>query len=171
MNKLIGTAPRHPGLWVDMPNNDVNSTQAITTLQTHSQGLQELTQHASKLASLSHQGRWIVLINPGNINYKQLLANAGVRMDRVLLVHTKDEFETLWAMEKALTSGTSSAVICWTSTLDQRDSRRLQLVAKSARALGIVIENHDEIAPNFDVQQSLNSNQHTANTINFSAFH
>ena len=56
------------------------------------------------------------------------------------MVHAKDEVETLWAMEKALTSGTSSAVITWINALDTRDNRRLQIVAKSARAMGIVLE-------------------------------
>ena len=60
-------------------------------------------------------------------------------MDGVL-VHTKNDVEALWAMEKALTNGTSSAVICWISTLDQRDLRRLQLVNKSACAKGIILQ-------------------------------
>ena len=142
MNKLLGNAPRHPGLWLDI-NSDVTQDwqyKAITTLPTQSQGKSELQQLSAQLAQLSHQGRWIVLISPPNIGYKQLLTKAGVRMDRVLLVHAKDEVETLWAMEKALISGTSSAVITWTSSLDARDCRRLQLVAKSARALGIILE-------------------------------
>ena len=89
-------------------------------------------------------------------------------MDRVLLVHTKDEVETLWAMEKALTSGTSSAVITWTTPLDARDNRRIQLVAKSALAQGVIIEDvnthlHDE---------HMNANASTApSRINLSAFH
>jgi cell division inhibitor SulA len=61
-------------------------------------------------------------------------------MDRVLQVRARDEVEALWAMEKALTSGTSSAVISWVEQLDHKDKRRLQLVAKSARAMGFVLE-------------------------------
>lgn len=142
MKALIGISPKHPGLWIDTADQlpAAKECTSIATMTTHTQGREELKQVSSQLASLSHQGQWIVLISPPNIGYKKLLAEAGVRMDRVLLVHAKDEFETLWAMEKALTSGTSSAVISWTSSLDTRDNRRLQLVAKSARALGIVIE-------------------------------
>lgn len=140
MNKLMGTAPRHPGMWIDKPALASNGYQPIATLSTQTHGVAELGQLCAQLAILSQQGRWIVLISPPHIAYKQLLANAGVRMDRILLVHAKDEVETLWAMEKALTSGTSSAVITWTTPLDERDSRRLQIVAKSARALGVIIE-------------------------------
>lgn len=142
MNTLIGNSPRHPGLWLERKNNHSRQLQAsgVSTITTHTQGRNELKKVSDQLATLSQQGQWIVLINPPNIGYKQILAEAGVNMNRVLLVHAKDEVETLWAMEKALTSGTSSAVLCWTQSLDARDNRRLQIVAKSARALGIVIE-------------------------------
>ncbi|NMH65039.1 cell division inhibitor SulA [Shewanella salipaludis] len=142
MKHLLGNAPRHPGLWLDLDSHVQDSQQRdITTMPTQTQGRAELQQLSAQLAQLSQQGRWIVLISPPNaIGYKQLLAKAGVRMDRVLLVHAKDEVEVLWAMERALTSGTSSAVISWTQSLDARDIRRLQLVAKSARAMGIVLE-------------------------------
>lgn len=146
MNKLLGNAPRHPGLWLDATDDVSKAMQHadISCIATQTRGRHELGQLSAQLAQLSQQGRWIVLINPPSIGYKYTLANAGVRMDRVLLVHAKDEVETLWAMEKALTSGTSSAVIAWTQSLDARDSRRLQLVAKSARALGIVLEESNE---------------------------
>ncbi len=150
MKTLIGISPKHPGLWIDTADQlpAAKECVSVTTMTTHTQGRDELQRVSNQLASLSHQGQWIVLISPPNIGYKKLLADAGVRMDRVLLVHGKDEVETLWAMEKALTSGTSSAVISWTPSLDARDNRRLQLVAKSARALGIVIEDansHEQV--------------------------
>lgn len=152
MNKIANTALHHPGLWTQVPQQNKPNWQFndISTVTTTTQGQEELQQLAPKLAQLSNHGRWIVLINPPSIGYKQLLAQAGVRMDRVLLVHGKDDIETLWATEKALTSGTSSAVISWTSSLDDRDKRRLKLVAKSARALGIVLES----APKQSHQQS-----------------
>lgn len=148
MNNLMGNAPRHPGLWVDM-NKQHKPTQhsTIATLSSRTQGKHELQALTPQLARLSQQGQWVVLISPPNIGYKQMLADAGVRMDRILLVHTKDEVEALWAMEKALTSGTSSAVISWTQALDARDCRRLQLVAKSTQALGVVIEDDNSHLP------------------------
>ncbi|MCL1038870.1 cell division protein [Shewanella submarina] len=137
MNKLMGIAPRHPGLW---QSSSASQAGQIHTLQSDNSGLQELQSCAPQLAQLSQQGRWVVLINAPKFEYKRLLAQAGVRMDRILLVRTRDEVETLWAMERALTSGTSSAVITWSAPLDARDHRRLQLVAKSARATGWLIE-------------------------------
>ncbi|NKF52152.1 cell division protein [Shewanella sp. WXL01] len=170
MNNLMGNAPRHPGMWTDGSTGctDLQAQPSINTVRSKTQGEQELKALAPQLATLSFQGRWIVLINPPHISYKQLLANAGVRTDRVLLVHAKDEIETLWATEKALTSGTSSAVVSWTSNLDDRDSRRLQLVAKSARALGLVIQEQQasELA-----NQAVNPASITGKMNNFAAIH
>ncbi|MCE9679741.1 cell division protein [Shewanella sp. AS1] len=162
MNNLMGNAPRHPGLWADIekPMNDSGSNAGLSTIASHTQGKSELQALTPELARLSQQGQWIVLISPPNIGYKQMLADAGVRMDRILLVHTKDEVETLWATEKALTSGTSSAVISWASTLDARDNRRLQIVAKNARALGVVIEdNHDKFSQPANFNENLSLQQ------------
>lgn len=141
MNKLLGNAPRHPGLWTDVPASSAMGPAQVLTRSTCSMGRDELANLAPELARLSLEGRWIVLISPPNIGLKAMLAQAGVRMDRVLLVHAKDEVETLWAMEKALTNGTSSAVLCWTNALEARDKRRLELVARNAVALGVIFEN------------------------------
>lgn len=142
MNHIQGRTTSQFGFFKDVRKNisDLTITPSIQTFKTQSLGLEELQSCALKLAQLSEQGRWIVLINVPNIDYKKILINAGVRIDKVLLVKTKDEVETLWAMEKGLTNGKSSAVIAWSSPLDSKDNRRLQLVAKSARAQGWLIE-------------------------------
>lgn len=126
----------HPGVW----QTNTADPQQINTIHTDSFGLVELTNESDHLAQLSQLGQWIVLINPPHINYKTILARAGVCMDRILLVHTKDEVEALWSMERALISGTASAVVCWTQQLDDKDCRRLQLLARSARAKGIILQ-------------------------------
>ena len=160
MNNLMGMAPRHPGLWVDLDSSlKRGDRNTILTTASSTQGKQELQALTPELARLSQQGQWVVLISPPNIGYKQMLADGGVRMDRILLVHTKDEVETLWAMEKALISGTSSAVICWAQTLDARDSRRLQIVAKNTRALGVVIEDANGHLPASPFSQEDRSGQ------------
>ena len=141
MNKEQGMPLKHPGIWQN-PIKSISDIAApsIQTFQTQNQGIEELQSCALTLAQLSEQGLWIVLINVPNIDYKTILMNASVRLDKVLLVKTRDEVETLWAMEKALTSGKSSAVITWSSPLDNKDNRRMQLVAKIARAQGWLIE-------------------------------
>ncbi|WP_299004050.1 SulA-like leucine-rich domain-containing protein [uncultured Shewanella sp.] len=131
------------------------SNHSITIINTQSQGTEELQGVSHKLANLSQKGRWIVLISPPNIGYKSLLEKAGVRMDRVLLVHGKDEVESLWAMEKALTSGTCSAVITWTNALSSRDNRRLQIIANKACATGYILDKKDNIPSNMTQAEPL----------------
>ena len=91
--QTIWQCTRHPGLWLDeVRDADYDWHHApIACMPTKTQGRQELIHLSAQLAQLSQQGRWLVLINPPSIGYKQMLANAGVRMDRVLLVHAKDE--------------------------------------------------------------------------------
>ncbi|MCF1430256.1 MAG: hypothetical protein LPD71_04120 [Shewanella sp.] len=116
------------------------------------------------MPQLSQLCRWIVLINAPKFGYCQLLAQAGVRMDRILLVRGKDEVQTLKAMEKALTSGSSSAVIVWSYPLDDRDQRRLQLVAKSARAIGWLIDGVNAHLHSRHLHRLVNSKNHRAFT-------
>ncbi len=138
---IVNSSPTlHPGVWTQPDSSCSEQISNIQTYCSNNFGDEELKAMSLELSALSRQGRWIILINPQNQNYKSILAQSGVKMDRVLLVHTKDDVEALWALEKALTNGTSSAVICWTSTLDQRDIRRLQLVNKSARAKGVILQ-------------------------------
>ncbi len=155
---LTSTPAHHPGLWhyqeASTPQLDALN-HSITIINTQSQGTEELRHVSHDLASLSQKGRWIVLISPPNIGYKSLLEKAGVRMDRILLVHAKDEVESLWAMEKALTSGTCSAVITWTKELNSRDNRRLQIIANKACATGYILDKKENISPNMTQAESL----------------
>ncbi|MCL1077872.1 cell division protein [Parashewanella spongiae] len=128
----------HPGIW--QTATTTNQPQTVSTMSSDTSGIDELIQLSSKMAQLSKLGRWIVLINPPSIDYKSILSQAGVSMNKVLLVHARDDVESLWAMEKALTSGTNSAVICWAAELDAKDNRRLELVNKSAKAIGIILQ-------------------------------
>lgn len=156
----------HPGLWQaqGFSINNINPlNHSITILNTHSQGCEELQHVSQKLAQLSKEGRWIVLISPPNIAYKKLLSNAGVRMDRILLVHAKDEVGSLWAMEKALTNGTSSAVITWTSHLNSRDNRRLQIIAKNACATGYIIAKTENETDPLTNNNAIKETIHTIN--------
>lgn len=140
MSHPEGMVPQHPGIWKNTSSS--LKISKITTIKSSNHGIDTILHHAQTLAQLSIQPRWIVLINaPNKINIKNILANAGVKMERVLLVKTKDEVETLWAMEKTLLNGNSSAVITWSEPLDLKDNRRLQIVAKSARAQAWLIEN------------------------------
>ena len=92
------------------------------------------------LARLSGQGRWVIWVNPPHIPYAPALAALGLDVGKVLLVHPKNHDETLWAVEQALKSGTSSAVLAWLdeTKLTATDIRRLKLAAKRGATLAVL---------------------------------
>ncbi|NRA53858.1 MAG: cell division protein [Gammaproteobacteria bacterium] len=115
-------------------------TQVINELVSNEQQINPLKVLGPTLATLSQQGRWIVLIGAQKNEIKQLLSEYGIASNKVLLVHPKDQIDALWAMEQALMSGTSSAVLGWPGAIDERDIRRLQIAAKRSQALAFVFK-------------------------------
>lgn len=71
----------------------------------------------------------IMLVAPPYIPYAPALACAGLDPARFLVVHSKQETDTLWVMEQALRSRTCIAVAGWTNLARQAPLRRLQLAA------------------------------------------
>ena len=124
----------------------------LTEVLADAVGIGELRLLAPGLARLSREEpRWIAWINPPFLPNAPALAEAGIEVDKVLLVRT-DGFDrpsarrpstavaTLWAVEQALQSGACSAVLAW---LDERrlrlpDLRRLQLRTRQGRAWGVL---------------------------------
>ena len=84
---IVTSSPTlHPGVWTQPESSSSEQIQNIQTQFARSFGDEELQAMSSELVNLSHQGRWIVLINPKSQSYKSILAQSGVKMDRVLLV-------------------------------------------------------------------------------------
>lgn len=119
-------------------------TQAINEFVSSQTKINPLKMLAPTLATLSQQGRWIVLIGAPKSEIKQLLAEYGIASNKVLLVHPKDQIDALWAMEQALMTGTSSAVLGWPGAIEQRDIKRLQIAAKNSSALAFIFKDGDE---------------------------
>ena len=131
-------------------------------------GLGELRLLMPALAALSRHAvtarQWIVWIAPPFVPYAPALAEHGVDLSRILLVHpsgkkaapkkvpgTKkkgvrhqkekkvpgtflaDTREALWAIEQAIRSQSSAAVLAWVREADVPALRRLQLAAEVCR--------------------------------------
>lgn len=97
------------------------------------QGLGELQLLIPLLKRLSEEDRWIAWVNPPFLPYAPALAEQGIDLNKILLIHPKNHKDALWAMECASKSGTCSIVLGW---LDEKqttakDTRRLQLAAKA----------------------------------------
>ncbi|MFK7860475.1 MAG: hypothetical protein AB8B64_16770 [Granulosicoccus sp.] len=90
----------------------------------------------------SHQGRvndsassdnkaWAALVNPPHIPYAPAFSNAGIALDRLLIVNGGNDINTLWATEQILRSGLFGAVVAWVQKSSAQRQRRLQLAAET----------------------------------------
>jgi len=150
----------HPGLWRAgriEPNAESISTgypeldplladrgwpkAGLVELLSAQVGIGELRLLGPALATLSVQEqRWIAWINPPQIPYAPALAELGIDIDKVLLVHPKTHSDALWAVEQALKSGTCSAVLAWLdeTKLVGKDVRRLKLSARRGATFAVL---------------------------------
>jgi hypothetical protein len=111
---------------------------AVTELISGAPGLGELSLLLPVLATLGEQGQWVVLVSPPWIPYPASLQAQGIRLERLLLIRTRDERESLWACEQALRSGRGGAVLAWPESIDFARLRRLQLAAEANAKLAFL---------------------------------
>ena len=108
----------------------------ITELIVAHQGGDELRLILPALAKLGHEEvQWLAWIAPPYFPEAPTLTAHNVPLDRNLLVHPRAPADQLWALEKALRSGTCNAVIAWPPPSDFRTQRRLQLAAETGGAV------------------------------------
>jgi cell division inhibitor SulA/protein ImuA len=104
-------------------------------------GIGELRLLGPALSELSaKERRWITWINPPHIPYAPALAEIGIDIGKVLLVHPKTHEDALWALEQAVKSGSCSAALAWLddSKLAAKDVRRLKLAARRGESLTVL---------------------------------
>jgi len=124
---------------------------ALIEIMLERHGLGELKLLMPALARLSreatdhgaHPQRWIVWVAPPFVPYAPALASYGLELNRQLWVHPQrssidDNSEVLWAMEQALRSGSSAAVLAWVKRTDNTVLRRLQLAAEEGSSLAVL---------------------------------
>ncbi len=107
-------------------------------------GIGEVTFLAGALARASARERMVAWIDPPHLPYAPALAQAGLALDRCLVVRPANREDALWAAEQALKSGACGAVLLW---LDEKGAvrrhdeyawlRRLQMAAQSGRAMAV----------------------------------
>jgi len=79
----------------------------------------------------------IVWVAPPYMPYAPALAQWGLDVARVLLIHSSQVDDVLWATGEALASGSALAVLSWMPEMDVAETRRLQLAASSAKSWAI----------------------------------
>ena len=109
--------------------------RAITEILVDHYGVGELSLLMPALVRLStlasRTKRWIVWIAPPYVPYAPALLFSGIDLSRVLLVEPQRERkDVLWAVEQALRSGSSIAVLAWLEEASNMVLRRFQLAAE-----------------------------------------
>jgi protein ImuA len=109
---------------------------AITEILVDGYGIGELGLLMPALAALTKEDparpkKWVAWIAPPFIPYAPALQQHGVNIDRLLMIHpTAGVKSRLWAIEQAVRSGSSAAVLAWVATAGDVILRRLQLAAE-----------------------------------------
>jgi hypothetical protein len=111
---------------------------AITELMPDAQGIGELSLVLPALARVTRAGRYLAWIAPPSLPCPAALAQAGIALERLLLVRTTDTASGLWAAEQLLRCAHIGAVLAWPVVLDDRQVRRLQLAAEAGGGCGML---------------------------------
>lgn len=92
------------------------------------------------LAQLSRDDRWFAWIAPPLKLPKQWLLEAGIDINKIMMLQPKTELDTLELAQKALRTGTCHAVISWPGQVSKEQLGQLELAAKSGHSHAIVIQ-------------------------------
>jgi hypothetical protein len=111
---------------------------AVSEIVSAVPGLGELSLLLPALAELGAQGQWVVLVDPPWVPYPASLQAHGLKLERLMLVRSHGERETLWACEQALCSGRGGAVLAWPRQAGFARLRRLQLAAEAHAKLAFL---------------------------------
>jgi hypothetical protein len=116
---------------------------ALTEILVERPGVGELKLLMPALSALSQprndgEHRWLMWIAPPHIPYAPALSEAGVDLNRVMIVHANDRMDVLWAAEQSLRSGNCAAVLAWVPRAQDKALRRLQLAAAQGDSFGVV---------------------------------
>jgi cell division inhibitor SulA/protein ImuA len=111
---------------------------ALTEILPQHEGIGELRILGPALAQLAAQGKFIAWIAPPYLPYAPALAAAGIGLERVVIVKTAKDGDSLWAAEQVLRSAACGGVLAWPREICFAQLRRLQLAAEGGRCLAVL---------------------------------
>ena len=103
-------------------------------------GIGEVGFLAGALARASAGDRLVAWINAPHVPYAPALAQAGVPLDRCLVLRPQSAEDGLWAAEQALKSGACGAALVWLQAVKNQYAwlRRLQMAAEAGHAMAVL---------------------------------
>lgn len=111
----------------------------ITEIITSDEEASSLTMLLPLLATLSKDDRWFAWVSPPKNLPKSLLKDAGIALDKILLLNPDDQNSALKLAKKALSAGTCHAVISWAGDLSEHELANLEQSASAGESHAIVI--------------------------------
>jgi len=114
------------------------SVGGVTELLCDTHGIGELSLLLPALSEITTAGRWAALVNPPYLPYAPAFANAGVRLDRLLVVDSQHDKDALWAGEQLLRATHFDVVIIHVNRTTAQRQRRLQLAAEHSGSWSVV---------------------------------
>lgn len=91
------------------------------------------------LAQLSQDNRWFAWIAPPKKMPKKWLLEAGIDINKIMVLQPSEDNSALDLAEKALSTGTCHAVISWPGVLHDNDFSQLQKAAKKGLSHAILV--------------------------------
>lgn len=110
----------------------------VTEILCAEQGIGEVSLLLPALSQLTRENQWAALINPPHIPYAPALSNAGICLNRLLIIDTKNDTNTLWATEQVLRAGIFASVVTWVRRSSPQKQRRLQIAAQTGKTWATV---------------------------------
>ncbi len=103
-------------------------------------GIGEVSFLCGALARASEGSRLLAWVNTPHLPYAPALAQAGIPLDRCLVIRPATREDALWASEQALKSGACGAVMLWMERFAEEYAwlRRLQMAAEAGRTMAVL---------------------------------
>lgn len=111
---------------------------ALTEILAERSAVGECSLILPALARLADEGRWSLLVAPPYALNGAAWAAAGIDLARLVVVSPTRSRDALWAAEQGLASGALGALLCWTTRIEARQVRRLEVAAAGSNSLAFL---------------------------------
>jgi len=121
------------------PKNRSGLAGSVTEIVVQNDNFTNIPMLMPLLAQLSQDDRWFVWIAPPVLLPKQLLLDAGIDLNKVILLNPDNKHSTYALAKQALSTGTSHSVISWPGYLSEEEFNELENAAQQGQSHGIII--------------------------------
>ena len=92
------------------------------------------------IARLQENNRWLCVVAPKRMPSKQLLAQAGIQLNRMLVIHTQVTDDVAKITQKALKLGKCCAVVAWFDELEKSEREEIINTAACSNAACVMVK-------------------------------